>query len=98
MYIFNSALSVQAGWPLTWEFREISRKNLFDEKVREIHENLSKSGKSQGKLKLFCKYLVVTTSFISIFCQRIRVINAKFCYIADKSGGGRGGGGGRGTF
>ena len=26
-----------------------------DEKVREIHEKLSKSGKSQGKKKLFCK-------------------------------------------
>ena len=37
-------------------------------------------------MKLFCKCLknVDIMCFISIFCQRIRVINLTFCYTADK--------------
>ena len=35
------------------EIMEKSRTNIFDEKVREINETLTKSGKSQGKMILF---------------------------------------------
>ena len=37
------------------EFEKSEKK--FDEKVREIHEKLLKSGKSLQKIKLFCKGL-----------------------------------------
>ena len=45
-----------------------------------------KSQGSQGKRNCFANVLEIVdiTHFISIVCQRIRVINVTFCYTADK--------------
>ena len=59
------------------EIREKSGKKYFDEKVRKIHEKLSKSGKNEIVLENGDD-----THFVSIFCQRIRVISVTFCYTA----------------
>ena len=50
--------------------------------VREIHKNCH----CQGKFKCFVNILESAdiTRFISMFRQRIRVINVIFCYTADK--------------
>ena len=65
------------------EMREKSGKNVFDEKVRGIHENLSKSGKNEIVLANDLENVDVA-QFVSIFCQRIRVISVTYCYTSDK--------------
>ena len=54
-------------------------------KVREIHEKLSKTGTNE--IVLAADVLLENVDiahFISIFCQRIRVVSVSFCYTADK--------------
>ena len=71
--------TVSTGWPLTWKTGK-SQGNIFDEKVREIHENLSKSGKNELVLANGSENVDVT-HFVSICCQRMSVT---FWYTADK--------------
>ena len=63
------------------EIRERSGKKYFDEKVRKIHEKLSKSGKNEIVLENDSEN-GDDAHFVSIFCQRIRVISVTFCYTA----------------
>ena len=59
----------------------------FDEKVGEIPEKLTKLGKKSGKNKIVLTNIaknVDIAHFISINCQRIRIISVTFCYLADK--------------
>ena len=63
------------------EIGEKSGKNYFDEQVWEIHEKLSRSGKSQGEMELFsnCFRKCFRKCWQrNIFCQRIKVINVTF--------------------
>ena len=58
-------------------------ENFFYDKVRESLEKLSKSGENEIVLAHVFKKVDIP-HFISIFCQRMRMIGATFCYTADK--------------
>ena len=75
------------GWVATHlENNEKAVENIFDDEVGENLGLFMKNCESQGKIRESEIVLenVDVTQLFSIFCQRIRVINVTYCYIADK--------------
>ena len=74
------------------DIRKKAGKDVFDEKVREIHEKTHKDREKSAKNKIVLANIfknVYMAHFILIFCQRMRIISVHFSYTADNKSQGK---------